>query len=113
MVIMSLQELIASLDKTCLPRILQVCSGVYFQGSVYELSGSEVCLSTGDLVKVIDIELLSVSCEDTSNNDKFELPINHAGEMRPSPQWLKYWSTMRASHCSVVPGWLSYTRAIL
>uniref|UniRef100_A0A8C8CUQ2 CABIT domain-containing protein n=1 Tax=Oncorhynchus tshawytscha TaxID=74940 RepID=A0A8C8CUQ2_ONCTS len=59
--VMSLQELIASLDKTCLPRILQVCSGVYFQGSVYELSGSEVCLSTGDLVKVIDIELLSVS----------------------------------------------------
>ena len=51
-----------------------------FIGSVYELSGSEVCLSTGDLLKVIDIELLSVSCEDTSNNDKFELPINHAGE---------------------------------
>uniref|UniRef100_A0A673WRW1 CABIT domain-containing protein n=1 Tax=Salmo trutta TaxID=8032 RepID=A0A673WRW1_SALTR len=76
--VMSLQEFIASLDQTCLPRILQVCSGVYFQGSVYELSGSEVCLSTGDLVKVIDIELLSVSCEDTSNNDKFELPINHA-----------------------------------
>uniref|UniRef100_A0AAY5K3C8 CABIT domain-containing protein n=1 Tax=Esox lucius TaxID=8010 RepID=A0AAY5K3C8_ESOLU len=42
---LSLQQFIASLDQTCLPRILQVCSGVYFQGSVYELSGSEVCLS--------------------------------------------------------------------
>lgn len=28
-----LQEFIASLDDTCLPKILQVCSGVYFQGS--------------------------------------------------------------------------------
>lgn len=27
-----LQQLIASLDNTCLPKILQVCSGVYFQG---------------------------------------------------------------------------------
>uniref|UniRef100_A0A8C7GUM7 Thymocyte selection associated family member 2 n=1 Tax=Oncorhynchus kisutch TaxID=8019 RepID=A0A8C7GUM7_ONCKI len=79
-VVMSLQELIASLDQSCLPRTLQVCSGVYFQGSVYELSGNEVCLSTGDLVKVIDIELRSVSCEDISNNEKFQLPLNHAGE---------------------------------
>ncbi|KAM6967593.1 protein THEMIS2 [Aplochiton taeniatus] len=77
--VLSLQELIASLDKACLPRILQVCSGVYFQGSVYELSGNEVCLSTGDLVKVIDIEPLSVGLEDLSNNEKFELPINHTG----------------------------------
>lgn len=49
-------------------------------GSVYEISGSEVCFSTGDLIKVIGIELLSVCCEDTSNNEKFELPINHKGK---------------------------------
>uniref|UniRef100_A0A8C7YAP0 Thymocyte selection associated family member 2 n=1 Tax=Oryzias sinensis TaxID=183150 RepID=A0A8C7YAP0_9TELE len=54
-----LQEYFASLDKACLPKILQVCSGVYFQGSVYELSGSEVCFSTGDLIKVIGLELHS------------------------------------------------------
>lgn len=30
--ILPLQEYIASLDKTCLPKIVQVCSGVYFQG---------------------------------------------------------------------------------
>uniref|UniRef100_A0A7N6AX72 CABIT domain-containing protein n=1 Tax=Anabas testudineus TaxID=64144 RepID=A0A7N6AX72_ANATE len=74
-----LQQLIASLDNACLPKILQVCSGVYFQGSIYEISGSEVCFSTGDLIKVIGIELLSVSCEDIRNNEKFELPIGHTG----------------------------------
>uniref|UniRef100_A0A4W4H6J9 CABIT domain-containing protein n=1 Tax=Electrophorus electricus TaxID=8005 RepID=A0A4W4H6J9_ELEEL len=57
---LSLQEFTTNLDMSLLPRILQICSGVYFQGSVYELSGSEVCLSTGDLVKIIGVELLSV-----------------------------------------------------
>ncbi|XP_044062629.1 protein THEMIS2 [Siniperca chuatsi] len=85
-----LQQLIASLDNTCLPKILQVCSGVYFQGSIYEISGSEVCFSTGDLIKVIGIELLSVCCEDISNNDKFELPINHTGKFRVVPEAMPY-----------------------
>ncbi|XP_024270675.1 protein THEMIS2-like [Oncorhynchus tshawytscha] len=89
-VVMSLQELIASLDQTCLPRTLQVCSGVYFQGSVYELSGNEVCLSTGDLVKVIDIELRSVSCEDINNNEKFQLPLNHADLFKLVPEEMPY-----------------------
>lgn len=48
-------------------------------GSIYEISGSEVCFSTGDLIKVTGIELLSVCCEDICNNEKFELPINHKG----------------------------------
>uniref|UniRef100_A0A671PCJ9 CABIT domain-containing protein n=1 Tax=Sinocyclocheilus anshuiensis TaxID=1608454 RepID=A0A671PCJ9_9TELE len=61
---LSLRVFISCLDQQSLPRILQVCSGVYFQGSIYELSGSEVCLSTGDLVKIIGLELLSVSCEE-------------------------------------------------
>ena len=38
-----------------------------------------MCFSTGDLVKVIDIELQSVCCEDISNNEKFELPISYTG----------------------------------
>lgn len=105
MTALPLQQFIASLDSTCLPKILQVCSGVYFQGkkivfpklcetflclytaivllsvsgSIYEISGSEVCFSTGDLIKVIGIELLSVSCEDIDNHQKFELPITHTG----------------------------------
>lgn len=56
------------------------CSLISVSGSIYEISGSEVCFSTGDLIKVIGIELLSVSCEDISSNDKFELPINHTGQ---------------------------------
>lgn len=105
MTALPLQQFIASLDSTCLPKILQVCSGVYFQGkkivllklcetflcpytinvlfsvsgSIYEISGSEVCFSTGDLIKVIGTELLSVSCEDVGNHQKFELPITHTG----------------------------------
>ncbi|XP_026172599.1 protein THEMIS2 [Mastacembelus armatus] len=85
-----LQQLIASLDTTCLPKILQVCSGVYFQGSIYEISGSEVCFSTGDLIKVTGIELLSVCCEDITNNDKFELPINHTGLFKVVPEEVPY-----------------------
>uniref|UniRef100_UPI0037E88169 protein THEMIS2 n=1 Tax=Semicossyphus pulcher TaxID=241346 RepID=UPI0037E88169 len=85
-----LQEFIASLSKSCLPRILQVCSGVYFQGSIYELSGSEVCLSTGDLIKVIDIEPLSVCCVDVSNNEKFDLPISHTGLFKVVPEQMPY-----------------------
>ncbi|KAM4600630.1 protein THEMIS2 [Polymixia lowei] len=88
--VQSLQQFIASLDTTSLPKILQVCSGVYFQGSIYELSGNEVCLSTGDLMKVIEIELLSVSCEDMSNNEKFELSISHTGLFRLVPEEMPY-----------------------
>ncbi|XP_034554173.1 protein THEMIS2 [Notolabrus celidotus] len=92
MTALPLQQLIASLDPSCLPKIIQVCSGVYFQGSIYELSGSEVCFSTGDLIKVIDIELLSVSCEDVTNNEKFELPINHKGLFKVVPEEMPYYS---------------------
>ncbi|XP_072249963.1 protein THEMIS2 isoform X2 [Leuresthes tenuis] len=89
-VALPLQEFIASLDNASLPKILQVCSGVYFQGSVYEISGSEVCFSTGDLIKVIRIELLSVSCEDVRNNETFELPINHTGLFKVVPDEMPY-----------------------
>uniref|UniRef100_A0A3B4GAS7 Thymocyte selection associated family member 2 n=1 Tax=Pundamilia nyererei TaxID=303518 RepID=A0A3B4GAS7_9CICH len=89
-----LQEFIASLDDTCLPKILQVCSGVYFQGSIYEISGSEVCFSTGDLIKVTKIELLSVSCQDVANNETFELPIMtflfFSGLFRVVPEEMPY-----------------------
>ncbi|XP_076008749.1 protein THEMIS2 [Genypterus blacodes] len=90
--VLPLQDYIASLDKICLPKVLQVCSGVYFQGSIYELSGCEVCFSNGDLIKVIDIELLSVSCEDISNNEKFELPIDHTGVFKLASDEMPYTS---------------------
>ncbi|TWW80161.1 Protein THEMIS2 [Takifugu flavidus] len=89
-VVLPLQDLIASLDKKCLPRILQVYSGVYFQGSVYDVSGYEVSFSTGDLIKVIDTELVSVCCEDISMNEKFELPINYTGLFKMVPEMIPY-----------------------
>uniref|UniRef100_A0A672FLL6 Thymocyte selection associated family member 2 n=1 Tax=Salarias fasciatus TaxID=181472 RepID=A0A672FLL6_SALFA len=78
MTALPLQQFIASLDQTCLPKIIQVCSGVYFQGSVYEISGSEVSFSTGDLLKVTAIELLS-------------LPINHTGSAEIHTRFLVDW----------------------
>ncbi|XP_076827918.1 protein THEMIS2 [Brachyhypopomus gauderio] len=88
--VLSLQEYITNLDVSLLPRILQICSGVYFQGSVYEVSGSEVCLSTGDFVKVIGLELLSVCCDDIGANATFELPLNHSGLFKVVPEDLPY-----------------------
>ncbi|XP_026782467.3 protein THEMIS2 [Pangasianodon hypophthalmus] len=88
--VLALQDYIKNVDPSSLPRILQVCSGVYFQGSVYEISGSEVCLSTGDLVKVTSFEILSVSCEDISNNTTFELPLDHSGLFTLVPEDLPY-----------------------
>nr|XP_046254966.1 protein THEMIS2 isoform X2 [Scatophagus argus] len=58
--------------------------------SIYEISGSEVCFSTGDLIKVIGFELQSVCCEDISNNEKFELPINHTGLFKVIPEEMPY-----------------------
>ncbi|KAG7469105.1 hypothetical protein MATL_G00125290 [Megalops atlanticus] len=89
---LSLQEYVASVDKTTLPRILQVCSGVYFQGSVYELSGSEVCLSTGDLVKIIGLERQSATCEDISTKETSELPLDYSGLFRLVPEDIPFCS---------------------
>ncbi|XP_009959553.1 PREDICTED: protein THEMIS2, partial [Leptosomus discolor] len=71
---LSFQEYICSLDPATLPRILRICSGVYFQGSVYEISGNECCLSTGDLLKVMAVALQKVVCEDTKTGQTTELP---------------------------------------
>ncbi|KTG44345.1 hypothetical protein cypCar_00035255 [Cyprinus carpio] len=86
----SLRDFINCLDQQSLPRVLQICSGVYFQGSIYELSGSEVCLSTGDLVKIIGLELLSVSCEEIDTGASFELPTGYLGHFRLVAEDLPY-----------------------
>ncbi|KAM6115905.1 protein THEMIS2 [Phoenicopterus ruber ruber] len=82
---LSFQEYICSLDPTTLPRILRICSGVYFQGSVYEISGNECCLSTGDLLKVIGVVLQKVGCEDTETGQTTELPPTFKGLFQPAP----------------------------
>ncbi|NWJ02840.1 THMS2 protein, partial [Crypturellus undulatus] len=77
---LSLQEYICSLNPDVLPRVLRICSGVYFQGSVYEISGNECCLSTGDFLKIIAIKLQKVVCEDVEMGQTTELPLTFNGE---------------------------------
>ncbi|XP_064349949.1 protein THEMIS2 isoform X3 [Camelus dromedarius] len=73
---MSLQDFVCSLDPASLPRVLQVCSGVYFQGSIYEISGNECCLSTGDLIKVTQVHLQKVVCKNPETGQTMVLAPN-------------------------------------
>ncbi|KAM6399715.1 protein THEMIS2 [Rhynochetos jubatus] len=82
---LSFQDYICSLDPATLPRVLRICSGVYFQGSVYEISGSECCLSTGDLLKVMAVALQKVVCEDVETGQTTELPPTFKGLFQPAP----------------------------
>ncbi|XP_027720492.1 protein THEMIS2-like [Vombatus ursinus] len=75
----ALQDYICSLDPASLPRILKICSGVYFQSSIYELGGIECCLSTGDLIKIIQINLKKVICKNPKTGHITELPPDFPG----------------------------------
>ncbi|XDB47388.1 hypothetical protein AB1E18_000985 [Capra hircus] len=79
----SLQDFVCALDPASLPRVLRVCSGVYFQGSIYEISGNECCLSTGDLIKVTHIRLQKVVCENPGTGQTTELAPNFQGHFSP------------------------------
>ncbi|XP_004425878.1 PREDICTED: protein THEMIS2 [Ceratotherium simum simum] len=79
----SLQDFVCALDPASLPRVLRVCSGVYFQGSIYEISGNECCLSTGDLIKVTQIRLQKVVCENPRTGQTMELAPNFQGCFSP------------------------------
>ncbi|XP_075707257.1 protein THEMIS2 [Rhinoderma darwinii] len=79
-----LNDFIASIPVSSLPRILQISSGVYLQSSIYDISGSECCLSTGDLVKVVNKELLSVSLVDLQTGKKQLLKNNFEGVFQVS-----------------------------
>ncbi|XP_078397420.1 protein THEMIS [Cetorhinus maximus] len=81
----SLESFIDSLDPSTLPRIMQIQSGIYFQGSVYEMHGHECCLATGEVIKVIGFKISKVkaeSCENIENNNfrtTVELPLDYPG----------------------------------
>ncbi|XP_063168328.1 protein THEMIS2 [Candoia aspera] len=75
---------ICDLNLHALPRVVKVCSGVYFQGSVYELSGSECCLSTGDLMKIVDVQLQEVICKNMKSGHVSVLPPAFKGYFQPS-----------------------------
>ncbi|XP_036913042.1 protein THEMIS2 isoform X1 [Sturnira hondurensis] len=78
-----LQDFVCALDPASLPRVLRVCSGVYFQGSIYEISGNECCLSTGDLMKVTQLRLQKVVCENPGTGQTIELDPNFKGHFSP------------------------------
>ncbi|XP_060093475.1 protein THEMIS [Heteronotia binoei] len=85
----SLKNVIHSLDPKSLPRILQIQSGFYDEGSIYEMFGHESCLSTGDVIKVVDLKIKKLiasnsECEDDSlcSPATVELPLNFPGLCR-------------------------------
>ncbi|NXY21285.1 THMS1 protein, partial [Atrichornis clamosus] len=81
----TLEKFIHSLDLRALPRVLQIQSGIYCQGSVYEMFGNECCLSTGDVIKVIDFKIKKLIASICENNEvsqfsaKVEIPLNFPG----------------------------------
>ncbi|NXE94288.1 THMS1 protein, partial [Menura novaehollandiae] len=81
----TLEKFIHSLDLRALPRVLQIQSGIYCQGSVYEMFGNECCLSTGDVIKVIDFKINKLIASICENNEvsqfsaKVEIPLNFPG----------------------------------
>uniref|UniRef100_A0A7N5PAF9 Thymocyte selection associated family member 2 n=1 Tax=Ailuropoda melanoleuca TaxID=9646 RepID=A0A7N5PAF9_AILME len=79
----SLQDFVCTLDLASLPRVLRVCSGVYFQGSIYEISGNECCLSTGDLIKVTQVRLQKVVCENPGTGQTMEITPSFCGHFSP------------------------------
>nr|XP_056712202.1 protein THEMIS [Euleptes europaea] len=85
----SLKNFIHSLDPKSLPRILQIQSGFYDEGSIYETFGHESCLSTGDVIKVVALKVKKLNaskceCEDHSlcSPTTVELPLNFPGLCR-------------------------------
>lgn len=50
-------------------------------GSIYELSGNECCLSTGDLIKVTHVHLQRVICENSETGQALELNPNFSGKV--------------------------------
>lgn len=49
-------------------------------GSIYEISGNECCLSTGDLIKVTQVCLQKVICKNPATNETTELAPNFQGK---------------------------------
>ncbi|XP_053448662.1 protein THEMIS [Nycticebus coucang] len=81
----SLEEFIHSLDLRTLPRVLEIQSGIYFEGSIYEMFGNECCLSTGEVIKITGLKVKKIMAEICEHMEScespqpFELPMNFPG----------------------------------
>ncbi|XP_064342781.1 protein THEMIS isoform X4 [Camelus dromedarius] len=79
---LSLEEFVHSLDLRTLPRVLEIQSGIYFEGSIYEMFGNECCLSTGEVIKITGLKIKTIiaeMCEHVegcASPQPFELPMN-------------------------------------
>ncbi|KAM6462489.1 protein THEMIS [Liasis olivaceus] len=84
----TLKNFIHSLDPKSLPRILQIQSGFYDEGSMYEKLGHECCLSTGDVIKVVALDIKKILASNQASEDAnlqpttVELPLNFPGLCR-------------------------------
>lgn len=82
---LSLEEYIHSLDLRTLPRVLEIQSGIYFEGPLCEMHGNECCLSTGEVIKITDLKIKKIMaeiCEHIEGCESlqpFELPMNFPG----------------------------------
>uniref|UniRef100_A0A8D2BJ15 CABIT domain-containing protein n=1 Tax=Sus scrofa TaxID=9823 RepID=A0A8D2BJ15_PIG len=82
---LSLEEFIHSLDLRTLPRVLEIQSGIYFEGSIYEMFGNECCLSTGEVIKITGLKIKKIIAEicehieGCESPQPFELPMNFQG----------------------------------
>ncbi|KAM9234703.1 protein THEMIS [Dugong dugon] len=82
---LSLEEFVHSLDLRTLPRVLEIQSGIYFEGSIYEMFGNECCLSTGEVIKIIGLKIKKIIAEicehieGCQSSQPFELPMNFPG----------------------------------
>lgn len=82
---LSLEEFIHTLDLRTLPRVLEIQSGIYFEGSIYEMFGNECCLSTGEVIKITGLKIKKIIAEICEHIEgceppqPFELPMNFPG----------------------------------
>ncbi|XP_021114853.1 protein THEMIS [Heterocephalus glaber] len=85
---LSLEEFVQSLDVRTLPRVLEIQSGIYFEGSIYEMSGNECCFSTGEVIKITGLKIKKIIAEICENIEgcespqSFELPMDFPGLFR-------------------------------
>ncbi|XP_067241083.1 protein THEMIS [Chanodichthys erythropterus] len=74
----TLHEFTQFVDPKTFPRVLQIQSGFYYQGCVYEMFGRECSLATGDLLKVIDFAITRFTAR-SSNSTEIDIPVEYPG----------------------------------
>ncbi|XP_078731952.1 protein THEMIS isoform X3 [Lampetra fluviatilis] len=82
-----------------LPRFAEVTSGVYIGGSIYDMGGSEITLSNGDVIRITKIKLDKILAKVVANDGKeciiprgiiMEIPIDYTGLFQIQPSQRKY-----------------------